>query len=137
MKKILLSLAFLIITTFCVAQVDYFNTILTIGHNFDNDISLGIGGRFWKDTYLIYEHGHNFTTRLQYNYISFGNGTCKSLALLKIGAKTEPFKSTQLNYFDYGVEYLWVLEKNLKKKICYGLDLTKKNGVGFKVGLIF
>jgi hypothetical protein len=136
MKKLLLIVFFLLFAGISYSQDKPFNTVFTVGHYFQNDISLSVGGRFAKDVYVTYEHGHKFDSVLQYNYIGIGLANDKSIALLKWGAKTEPYGSTHINYTDYGVEYLWI-DRYMEKNICYGLTITKRNAIGFKIGLFF
>lgn len=138
MKKLLLIAAFLLSGILCFAQEKPFNTVLTIGHTFHNDISFSVGGRFnkVKNLTVTYDHGYNFDTRLPYNYIGIGAGSEKSIVLFKFGAKTEPYEFTHINYTDYGIEYLWI-DKTMGRNFCYGLTMTRRNGVGVKIGIVF
>lgn len=135
-KAISILIIFLFISVISFSQNCKENTILTIGHYFKDDISFTIGGRFTKDIYATYEHNYSFDTHLQSNYMNLGVRTDKSIVYIKWGAKTEPFETTHVNYFDYGVEYLWIMEK-YNQRFLYGLSLTKRNGVGLKIGMLF
>ncbi len=136
MKKLFLIIALLISSVLCSGQSKLPNTVLTVGHSFKNDISFSVGGRFSKGIYATYEFNHNCKSDLQASYVGIGLGSDKSIALFKFGAKTEPYESTHINYTDYGIEYLWI-DKYMERQICYGLTVTKRNGVGFKIGLVF
>jgi len=136
MKKILLIIAFLIASALVYSQNSKENTIITLGHYFNDDYSFSLGGRFCKDVYATYEHNYDFKTQLQSNYIGLGLKADKSIVFVKWGAKTEKEGTTHTNYTDYGIEYIWIFSK-YEREFLYGLTLTKRNGVGFKLGLLF
>lgn len=138
MKKLLLIAFFLLIAGISYSQESSSNTVFTVGHTFQNDISLSIGGKAFagKDLIIAYDHTHNFATKCQSNYINIGIGNDKQIILIKYGAATKPYEGTHIHYTDYGVEYLWVYRTE-GHNLLYGLSYTKENGFGVKAGLLF
>jgi len=115
MKKVLLLAFFLLIAGISYSQESP-NTVFTVGHTFQNDISLSIGGKAFagKDLIIAYDHTQNFATKCQGNYINIGIDNDKQIILLKYGAATKPYEHSHIHYTNYGIEYLWVYKRNAK-----------------------
>lgn len=139
MKKLLLILFFLLFAGISYSQDKPFNTVFTVGHSFQDDISFSIGGRASadRDLFITYDHMHSFATKHQANYIGIGLGNHKQIILFKYGVTTEPYEDSHIHFNDYGAELLWIFENLSKRELCYGLAVTKRTGIGIKIGLVF
>lgn len=131
MKKLIFIIMLLLypLVTFGQDKKQY-NTICNVGYSFNNNLSLSIGGRFYKSLYINLDHYINLSSKYQSNYIGFGLGNEKNIVLLKYGVKTETLGYSHINKMDYGIEYNWFYDK----KYTYGLAFTKHNGIQFKLG---
>ena len=138
MKKSLVTLVFLFTSLLTFSQEKLPNTLFTVGHTFNNDISLSIGGRTFKgkDLFISYDHLYNLNTKLQANYINIGIGNHKQIIACRYGAVTEPYEHSHIHHTDYGIEYLWIYPK-YERNLVYGLTYTKKKGFGIKLGILF
>jgi hypothetical protein len=137
MKRIILIVFFLLFAGISYSQESP-GTLITVGHTFQNDISISIGGKVFRDKDIIvaYDHTQNFATKCQSNYINIGIGNDKQIVLFKYGAATKPYEHTHIHYTDYGVEYLWVYRIE-SRNLLYGLSFTRENGFAIKAGLAF
>jgi hypothetical protein len=135
MKTLLLITTFLLFSFISFAQVKsekQYNTTFNVGYSFNNNISISVGGRFYKSIYLDLDHYINTYRGLQSNYIGIGVGNKKNIIKLKLGVTTKPMGNTHINYTDYGIEYDWFYDN----KYTYGLAITNLNGIQFKLGFV-
>ena len=116
----------------------YDNNIVNIGISDKYDLSIMFADRFYKRMYGCIEYNFNTKSYRESFLGGIGIGSNKCVALAKGGVSYTRNENNELiGKFDYGLEYLWLLNTKKKITLCYGMAYTKYSGVQLKLGTSF